>query len=102
MHAATLMGGAEHLGGRRPQALVVVGHDQPNAAQATIGEGAQERLPEGLGFRGAGRHAQDLAPSVGVDPDRNYDGHRHDPPGLPDLQIRRVDPQIRPGALDRP
>ena len=35
-------------------------------------------------------------------PDRDYHGHRDDPAGLADLQVGGVDPQIRPGALDRP
>jgi hypothetical protein len=38
MNPAALKRGVEHLGRRRPQALVIVGDDEANAAQAAIGE----------------------------------------------------------------
>jgi hypothetical protein len=101
MNPASLVRGAEHLGGG-PQAFVIVSDDEPDTAQTPVGKRAQEGLPEGLGLRGAGGDAQDLASPVGVDADNHYHGGRYDPAGLPDLQIRGVDPQIRPGALDGP
>lgn len=43
-----------------------------------------------------------LAPPVGVDRDSYYRGDRHDPAALAHLQVRRVEPDIRPGAGERP
>jgi len=37
-----------------------------NAAQAAVGERAQEVGPENLGFRGPGGDAEHLAPAVGI------------------------------------
>src|SRR3954451_9417117 len=50
MHPAALMRGMEDLRGRGPQALVVIGDDELHTPQAPIGERAQERRPEWLGF----------------------------------------------------
>src|SRR4051794_25139876 len=85
-----------------PQALVVVGDDEPDAAQAAIGERAEELGPEDLGFRGAGRDTQDLAAAVGVDADGDYDGDAGDPPALAGLEVGGVDPEVGPAPLDRP
>ena len=100
--AAALPGGGEHLGDGRLDALVGVGDDQLDAAQAAPGELAQEVGPEGLGLGGADLHAEHLAPAVGVDADGDDDGDRDDAAGLADLHVGGVDPQIRPVALDRP
>jgi hypothetical protein len=56
-----------------------VGEDELDAAQAAPGKLAQEVGPNVLGFGGADRQAQDLAPAVAVDADRDDDGNRHDP-----------------------
>ena len=74
VHAAALPGGVQHLGDGGLQALVGVGDDQLDAAQAAPRELAQEVGPEGLGLRGADLHAEHLAPAVAVDADR--DDHR--------------------------
>ena len=66
-------GGVEDAGGGGLEALVVVGDHQRGAAQAPPGQGAQELGPEGLGLRGADRHAEDLAPALGIDGDGNDD-----------------------------
>lgn len=54
VHAAPLQAGAEDAPGGRPQALVVIGDDELDATQSTIGERAEEPGPEHLGFRRAG------------------------------------------------
>jgi hypothetical protein len=78
VHAAALEAGAEDAPGGRPQALVIVGDDELDAAQAAIGERAEELGPEDLGLRGAGRDTQDLAAAIGVDADGDYDGDTGD------------------------
>ena len=50
MHSAALKPGVEDAPRGRPQALVVVGDNELDAAQATIGERAQEVGPEDLGL----------------------------------------------------
>jgi hypothetical protein len=52
--------GVQPLGHGGLQPLMRIGDHQLDAPQATPGEAAQELGPEGLGFRGAHRHAQDL------------------------------------------
>jgi len=73
-----------------------VGDDQLHAAQAAMGELAQELSPDRLGLRGANLHAQHLAPAVGVDADRDDDGDGDDAPTAADLRVGGVDPQIGP------
>src|SRR5215204_3818468 len=97
---AALMGGVEDLRGRSPQALMVIGNNELHAPQAPIRQRAQKRRPEGFGFRRAGGHAQHLAPPIRVHANSDYHSDRDDPARLARLQVRRVDPQIRPGALD--
>src|SRR5262245_39018653 len=41
-------------------------------------------------------------PSVLTDANSDYHGNGHDPPDLAHLHVGRIDPQIRPPALDRP
>lgn len=59
-------------------ALVGIGHDQLNAAQAAAGEFTRERRPERLGFRGANIHAENFAPAVTFDADRDDHRDRYD------------------------
>ena len=54
----------QHLGDSGLQALVRVGDDQLDAAQAAAAQLAQKLGPEGLGLGGADIHAQHLAPAV--------------------------------------
>ena len=118
-HAAPLPGR-----GRDPRrggldALVGVADHQLHAGQAPANEAARELDPEGFGFRGADRPAENLAPAVGVEAnrarDRDADGgpsrrHRFKPDGsspmasaaLADLRTGGVDPEGGPCALDRP
>jgi hypothetical protein len=46
-------------------------------------------------------HAENLAPAVAVDADRDDHRDRYDAPLLAHLHVGGVDPQIRPVALDR-
>jgi hypothetical protein len=66
---------------------VVVRDHELHAAQAAIGEAAQESGPEDLGLRGAGGDAQHLATPVLVHRDRHYHGPAHNPSVLADLQV---------------
>ena len=102
MHAAALPGGVQHLGDRGLQSFMGIGDHQLHAAQATASELAQELGPEGLGLRGTDVHAEDLAPAVAVDADRDDDGDRDDAAGLAHLYIGGVEPEIRPVAFQRP
>ena len=78
-----------------------VGDDQLHPAQTATRQRAQEARPERLGLRGPDAHAQDFALPLGVHRDGDYHRHRDDPPGLPDLHVGRIDPQVGPVTLDR-
>ena len=97
--AAPLSSCAEDPGRGGLQALVVVGDHQLHAAQAAPGEAAQEPGPEGLGLGRADRHAEDLAPALVVDRDRDGHRDRYDAPGPAHLQIGRIQPEIGPVIL---
>ena len=101
VNAAPLMGRIEDTARGRPQALVVVGDHQLHAAQAPIGEAAQELGPERLGLGGAGGDAQNLALAVVVHGDGDYHRSADDPPALAHLHIGRVEPEVGPCALKR-
>ena len=75
--------------------------DELDAAQAAAGELAQERGPERLGLGGADVHAENFAPAVAVDADRDDHRDRDDAAVLAHLHVGGVDPQIGPVALDR-
>src|SRR6185437_1186775 len=99
--AAALPAGVEHLGDGGLDALVGVGDDEFDAAQTAAGELAQKRRPERLGLGGTDVHAENLAPAVTVDANRDDHRDRYDAAILAHLHIGGVDPQIRPVALDR-
>src|SRR4029078_2692996 len=75
--------------------------DELDTTQTARGECAQECGPECLRLRWTDIHAQDLATAIAVDSDCDDHCHRDDAPALAHLHIGRVDPQIRPRALDR-
>ena len=54
----------------------------------------------GSALRCADLHAQHFAAAICIDADRDDHGDRHDPPATADFQAGRVDPDIRPIALD--
>jgi hypothetical protein len=62
----------KHLGRGGLQPLVIVGDDQTGAAQAAIGEGAQEFIPEHLCLAGLDGNAQNLAAAVQIDRHGHY------------------------------
>src|SRR5215813_10730074 len=99
--AAALPGRGEDLGHRRLDALMTIGDDQLDAAQATAGELAQEAGPEGLGLGVTDIEAQNLAPAIAIDADRHDHGDWHDATFLANLHVGGVDPKIGPVALDR-
>ena len=63
---------------------------------------AQDVGPERLRLRRPDAHAEHLTPAVGVDADGDDHRDRDDAAGLPHLHVGRVDPQVRPVALQRP
>src|SRR6516164_8806250 len=99
--AAALPGGAEHLADGGLDALVGVGDDQLDTAQAAAGELAQKRRPERLGFGGTNVHPENFTPAVIIDADRDDHRDRYDAAILAHLHIGGIDPQIWPVALDR-
>lgn len=64
---------------------MVIGDHQPHAAQATVGEAAEELRPEHLGLGVTGMDAHHFALAVLVDPDGHYDGAAHYPAAIADL-----------------
>src|SRR6202035_4436613 len=64
--AAPLPTGIGHLGDGGLDALMSIGDNELDAAQAAAGELAQERSPERLGLGGTDVHAEHLAPAVAV------------------------------------
>src|SRR5262245_35122087 len=97
---AALPSGIEHLGDGALDAFMRVGEHQLDAAQAATGELAQEGGPERLGFGRADIHAENLAPAVTVDADRDDHCDRDNAPVLAHLHVGGVDPQVGPVALD--
>jgi hypothetical protein len=94
----------QHLGDGGLDALVGVGDHQLDAAKPAARELAQELGPERLGLGRPDIHAQNLAPAITVDANRDDHRNRHNAPALAHLQVGRVDPQIGPvhGARLRP
>ena len=93
--------GVQHFGDGRLDTFMRIGDHQLNAAQAASGKLAQELGPEGLGLRRPDVHAEDFAPAVAVDSDRDDDRCGYDTPTLAHLHVSRIDPQIGPVAFDR-
>jgi hypothetical protein len=78
---------------------VGVRHHQLAAAQAAAGELAQELGPNRFGLGHADLHAENLAPAVAVEANRDHDGDRDDAAAATKLQVGGVDPDVRPVAL---
>jgi hypothetical protein len=102
VHAATLPGGAEHLGDGGLEAFMGVGDYQLHATQTAPGEAAQELHPERLGLAVANCHAEHLPPAVGVDADGDDHRDGDDVVVAPHLQIGGIEPDIGPLAFDLP
>ena len=101
MHPAPLLAGVQHFRGGCAQALVIIGDDELHTAQAAGCQGPEEVLPEGLCFGFTCGKAEDLALTFGIGPDSHYRSRRDNAASLPAFDIRGVDPQVRPLALDR-
>src|SRR5690606_1644854 len=82
--------------------FVGIGDDELDATQASARQLAQELGPDRLGLGCADLHTQNFATAVAVDANRDDDRHRDDPSPAAHLRIGRINPQIRPVALDRP
>jgi len=99
MNTAALDGRSEHLGRRGLQPLVIVGDDQTGAAQAAVGKGAEELVPEDLRFTGLDGDAENLAPAIQVDRNSHYGRDGDDAPGTANLDVGGIEPQVRPFAF---
>lgn len=74
VNAAALVRGVELPASGRAQTLVVVGDDQLDATQATIGQRPQEFGPERFGLGRTDGHAQHLALAILVHRHGDYHG----------------------------
>jgi site-specific DNA recombinase len=102
VHPASLPSRTEHAGDRQAQTLVGVRDHQLDALQAAPDQALDEARPERFCLRRADPETDDFAPAVGRDGDSDYCRHRDDAAALTHFQVGRVEPQIRPLALDRP
>jgi hypothetical protein len=91
---------AEH--GGVLEAFVGVRDHQLDAFEAAPDQSFEEGRPKALGFRGPDAEADDLAPPVSADRHRDYRCQRDDAAAFADLQIRGIEPEIGPLALERP
>ena len=98
--AAPLPGGAEDPADSRLDALMGVGDHQLDAPKASACQLAQELSPESRSLRGTDVHAQNLAAAIGIDANGDNHSHRDNASVLTDLQVGRIDPDIRLVALD--
>src|SRR5579859_8239801 len=101
MDAAALPGGAQDTRDGRLQALMGIGDDQLHSLQPAPDEVAQEGRPEWLRFARPDMQADNFAASVGVDGNRYYSGHAHNPPTFADFQVGGVEIEIDPFARQR-
>ncbi len=70
--------------------------------QAALHQAAEKRRPEGAILRRADVDAEDLALALAGDPDRDHGRQAGHAPVHPHLVVRRVDPQVRVLARERP
>src|SRR5207248_11426209 len=73
-----------------------------DAAQPALSQALDKARPERLGFGWTNAEADNLAPALGVHCHGDYRGDRDDTAAISDLQVRRVEPQIRPLSFERP
>ncbi|MNS49459.1 hypothetical protein D3C72_820670 [compost metagenome] len=92
----------ERAGEGGDQALVIVGYHQLDAAQPTPHQRAQELGPERLRFAQPDFQAQHLSVAILVDAVGHHDRTAHHAAVLAHLQVRRIQPEVRVGHLQRP
>lgn len=78
------------------------GDDQAGTAQAAVGEGAEELVPEHLCFAGLDRDAQNLSAPVQIDRYSHYGGDGDDPAGPANLDVGGIEPDVGPFAFQWP
>src|SRR5262245_51795787 len=101
MNPAPLPAGAEHPRDGVAQPVMGVRDHQLDALEAALHQSLQNARPERLRLRGADAKTDDLAPAFRGDRHGDYCGNRHYAATVANLQISRVEPQIRPFAVDR-
>ena len=101
MPAAALPGGAEDAGDGVAQAVVGIGDDELDALQAASHQALEEARPKRLSLAGPNAEADDFTPAVGRHRHGDYRRDRDDPSAIADLQVGRIEPKIRPVALER-
>ena len=84
------------------QAVVSVGDHQLDALETALDQALQKSRPERFGFGRAETQADDLAPAFSRDRHGDYRGDRGDATAIADLEVGRVEPEIRPLAVERP
>ena len=102
VHTARWPRRAQRLGGRRPDNIVYVRDREIGHTPTRPPQLAQEGRPERLGFRRSHVHAEHIAPTVTVDADSQDGGYQGAAAVLANLHGGRLDPTIRPPALDGP
>src|SRR5580700_6973357 len=102
MHPAPLPRRREDLRNGSLQSEMRVGNHELHAAKSPTRQAPKELRPKRFGFARADRHAEHFTYALGIHPDGDYYGNRDDSPAPPDFHVRRVDPEVRPVALDRP
>jgi hypothetical protein len=96
--AALPAGAGEHGSDGLLQALVIIGDDQADAAQATGHEVAQEGGPAGTVLARDHVTTQDFAVTICIDTDRGEGGDVHDAPTLAATLGLGVDPEVGVGS----
>src|ERR671926_1309932 len=102
MHATTLPGSTKHSRDGVAQPVVSIRDHQLHAFEPALDQAFQKARPERLRLRRADAEPDDLAPAVARHRHGDYRRHRDDATAVADLQIGRVEPQIRPLAFERP
>jgi len=81
---------------------VSVGNHQLDALETALDQALEESRSERFGFGRAKTQTDDLAPAFGRDRHGDYRSDRDDAAAVADLEVGRVEPEIRPLAVDRP
>src|SRR6516164_7396866 len=101
MHAAALPGGAEDAADGVAQAVVGVRDDELDALQAASHQALEEARPERLSLDRPKTEADDLTPAIGRHRHGDDCRDRDDAAAVAHLQGGRIEPKIRPLALER-